>query len=91
MLLVNFWSDWSIQCRDMSYVMYNIRTLLEDKDAIAYIDWHYQKELAQKLEVFGVPTLIIYGCGEELARFSGTLNEITLLGRVDNVKKKLKF
>ncbi len=90
LLLVNFWSDWSVQCRNMSYVMHNIRALLEDKDAVVYIDWSHQKGLAKKLEVFGVPTLIIYSCGQEAARFSGTMTEVVLLRHVGNIKNRLK-
>ena len=87
MLLVNIWADWSIQCRNMSYVMRNIRALLDDKDTIVYIDWHHQKGLAKKLEVFGVPTLIIYFSGQEVARFSGTMSEVVLLRHIGTAKK----
>jgi thioredoxin 1 len=86
LLLLNFWADWSIQCRNMSDVMRNIKALLDDTDTIAYIDWHHQKGLAKKLEVFGVPTLIIYFCGQEVARLSGTMSEVVLLRHIGNAK-----
>lgn len=86
-LLLNFWSDWSIQCHNMAYVMRRIDALLDTEDAIACIDWHRQKQLAKKLEVFGVPTLVIYFSGQEVARFSGTMSELVLLKRVGAVKK----
>jgi thioredoxin-like negative regulator of GroEL len=88
MLLVNVWADWSIQCHNMSDVMQNIKILLDDKDDIAYVDWQHQKGLAKKLEVFGVPTLIIYFSGEEVARFSGTMSEVVLLRHIGTAKNK---
>lgn len=88
-LLVNFWASWSIQCRSMSHVMRKISALLDDKDAIACIDWHYRKGLAKKLEVFGVPTLILFFSGQEVARFSGTISKVVVLKRIGAVKKHL--
>jgi thioredoxin len=78
-LLVNFWSEWSVQCHHMAYVMRNIKPLLHDKDLIVYIDWHQHKGWVNKQGVFGVPTLIIYFAGQEIARFSGTVSEAVLM------------
>jgi thioredoxin 1 len=88
MLIVNFWADWSIPCHNMSDMMHNIKSLLDDKDAIVYIDWHHQKGLAKKLGVFGVPTLILYVSGQEAARFSGTMSDVVLMRHIGTVKNK---
>jgi len=84
-LLVNFWAEWSIQCHYMSFVMRNIQPLLHDKDTIVYIDWHLQKGWASKLDVFGVPTLIVYFAGQEIARFSGTMSAAVLMGHINTI------
>jgi len=85
MLLVNFWAEWSIQCHNMSYVMRSISPLLHDKDAIFYIDWLRQKGWVKKLGIFGVPTLIVYFSGQEIARFSGTLGETALIEHINTL------
>lgn len=85
-LLVNFWAEWSVQCHNMAYVMRNLKPLLHDTDAIVYIDWHHQKGWASKLGVFGVPTIIIYVTGQEIARFSGTMNETVLMGHISDIR-----
>ena len=86
MVLVNFWTSWSDECRNMYPLMLNVADILDDQDAIVYIDWDRQKRLAQKLEVFGVPTLLIYINGREKARYSGTMNKVDLIERIIEAK-----
>jgi thiol-disulfide isomerase/thioredoxin len=65
----------------------NVADILDDQDAIVHIDWDRQKRLAQELEVFGVPTLLIYINGGEIARYSGTMNKVDLIKRIIEAKK----
>lgn len=83
-LLVNFWSDWSLQCRNMYHAMCNIKYQLREEDAIAYIDWSQNKELSKNLEVYGVPTLIIFFDGKERVRLSGMISERALLKHIEH-------
>ncbi len=89
MLLVNIWAEWSIQCHNMFHVMRNIQPLLHDKDTIVYIDWHHQKEWVNKLGVFGVPTLIIFLSGQEVARFSGTMSTTALMRHISIIARRI--
>lgn len=89
-LLVNFWADWSVQCRNMYYVMSNIRAKLDSEDAIVYIDWYHQRHLAKKLEIHGVPTLITYFSGQEVARYYGIMSEKVLLKYINDAKRVLR-
>jgi thioredoxin 1 len=83
-LLVNFWADWSIQCRNMYFVMSNISARLDSEDAIVYIDWYHQRQLAKKMEIHGVPTLITYFGGREVARYYGLVSEKALLRYIND-------
>jgi len=86
MVLVNFWAWWSDECGRMSTVMRKVTDLLDDKDAIVQLDWDHHRGLAHELEVFGVPTLLIYMNGNEVARYSGTMSENDLMRRVIEAK-----
>lgn len=88
MVLVNIWAWWSDECRIMSSLMSNVAELLDEKDIIVQIDWEQQKHLTQKLEVFGVPTLLIYIGGCEVARRSGTMNRDDLMKLIAAVKNR---
>jgi len=87
MLLVNFWARWSEECRSMYAIMRDIAALVDEQDAILHIDWERQKRLARELEIFGVPTLLIYINRRELARYSGIINKDELMRRITEAKK----
>lgn len=87
MLLVNFWSNWSVQCHNNYNSMRKIMDTLSVDDAIVYIDWPHQKKLAEKLKVFGVPTLLFYFSGQEISRHSGTLSELTMRRHLVSAQK----
>lgn len=88
LVLVNFWTGWSDQCRIMSSLMRIMADLLDEQDAIVQIDWDQHRGLAQKLEVFGVPTLLIYISGCERARYSGTMNKQDLIRGIIQTKHR---
>ena len=85
MLIVNFWAVWSIQCHHMSDVMRRIKPMLDNTDAIIYIDWDLQRGLAKNLEVHGVPTLLINFAGNEDGRFSGMLSTEALTRHINTI------
>jgi thioredoxin 1 len=87
-VLVNFWASWSEECRRMRSVMQKVEHLVDEDHAIIHIDWDQQKQLARELEVFGVPTLLIYIKGRELARYSGTVDKLDLVKRITEAKKR---
>ena len=86
MVLVNFWAWWSDECGRMSTIMRKVTDLLDEKDAIVQLDWDHHRGLARELEVFGVPTLLIYMKGNEVGRYSGTMSEDDLMKRVIKAK-----
>lgn len=89
MVLVNFWSRWSAECLIMSSLMHNMAHFLDKQDLIVQVDWDQQKRLARWLEVFGVPTLLIYSCGSELGRYSGTMSKDDLMKQLAETKSRV--
>ncbi len=89
LLLLNIWAHWSLQCRSMYNVVRKITPRLDVGDAVAFIDWHHHRELANSLDVYGVPTLIIFAGGREVDRFSGVTGEAVLQRYVDDEKKAM--
>lgn len=87
LLLLNIWTNWSLQCRTMYNVMKKIAPGLGGEDAIAFIDWHHHRELANSLSIYGVPTLIIFARGREVERFSGVTSEAVLQHYIEAEKK----
>lgn len=88
MVLLNFWAEWSAECQDMAAKIRKVTEVLEDQCEAFYVDWEKEKELAQELGVYGVPTLLIYRSGSELARYSGTMKKGDLVKRIIQSKRK---
>lgn len=85
-VLVNVWAGWSEDCMQMSTTMHKLKNLLDEQDAVVQIDWDQQKKLTNELMVYGIPTLLIFANGSEVARYSGIVNKDDLVTRIMEVK-----
>ena len=88
MVFVNFWTPWSDECRYMSSLMADVQHLLEEQDSIVQVDWDRETQLVRELEILGVPTLLIFVCGDEVARYYGTMSEGELRNCVVEARRR---
>ena len=87
-VLIYFATWWSEECRHMLTVIKNTMNKLDAHDRIVQVDWDEQRQLAKRLNVFGVPTLLLYMGGEERARYFGTMNREDLIKRITEAKRR---
>lgn len=73
-VLVNFWLDGNDECRSMRKLMKELDLQLQDRGKIVEVNWELESELAQRYQVFGTPSLLIFSNGKLINRYSGTLN-----------------
>lgn len=78
-VLIDFYADWCGPCQVMSPVLKDVKSELGDKVAIIKINVDKNKALAQKFQVRGVPTFMIFKNGKSLWRQSGVLNKANLV------------
>ena len=71
----------------MMSLMGDVQDLLGEGDVIVQVDWDQQRQLAKEFEVLGVPTLLIFVCGHEVARYYGTISEEDLRKCVVEAKR----
>jgi len=72
----------------MSSLMLNVTDFLDERDAIVQVNWDEQRRLAQELEIFGIPTLLIFASGCERARYYGTMKGEDLIGLIIAAKNR---
>ena len=81
-VLIDFYAEWCGPCKKMAPYMEKMKEELKDELVIIKIDADKNQELAQKLQIQGLPTLILYTKGEETWKNLGFISETDL-------KKKL--
>ena len=81
-LLVDFWAEWCGPCRTMAPVFAQAATELEPGVRLIKIDTDEEQALAGRFAIRGIPTLILFRAGQELARISGAVDRGRLLAWV---------
>lgn len=74
-VLVDFYADWCGPCRMIAPVIESLAEKYAGKVKVAKLDVDKAGEIAQKYDVSGIPTVILYKGGEAVDRFSGALPE----------------
>jgi len=78
-ILVDFWASWCGSCRLMMPSVLQLSEELADALRVVKVDVEPQAELADRLAVKSVPTLIMYRAGAEVMRISGAKSKAELL------------
>lgn len=81
-VLVDFFADWCGPCKTLAPILKDAKTELGDAVKIVKIDVDKNQPLAEKYQVRGVPTLILFKNGKLLWRESGVVQKSQLVDLV---------
>lgn len=78
LVLLDFYSDSCIPCKQLSPILSEIEEKYEGKAAVYKVNANYEEGLSAKYQVMSAPTLILFRNGEELDRKSGIQTKAAL-------------
>ena len=81
-VLIDFHATWCGPCQSMNPIIKDVAKKLKDKATVIKIDIDKNEALANKLNIRGVPTFIIYKKGEIMWRNSGMQSGTNLINQV---------
>jgi thioredoxin 1 len=83
-VLVDFWAEWCGPCRQLAPVLDELSSELADKVEIFKVDIDQNTETPTKYGVRGIPTLILFKDGKQVATKVGALPKSSLKEWIEN-------
>ena len=83
--LVDFYADWCAPCKAMNPILKSVKSKMGDQIKILKINIDKNQAVANKFNVRGIPTFILFQSNEIKWRKSGLLEEIALLEELKKI------
>jgi thioredoxin len=78
-VLLDVWAPWCVPCRGMEPVIEELATSLAGRVRVAKLNVDRSPEAAARLRIQGVPTVIVFKGGREVARMIGARGKADLM------------
>ena len=83
-VLIDFFATWCGPCQTMSPILKQVKDELGDQVKIIKIDVDKNQAIAQKFQVRGVPTFMLYKNGKQVWKQAGMISKADLKQKILN-------
>ena len=83
-ILVDFWAEWCGPCKTIAPVLEELASEYTGRVAIAKLNVDDHQDVAEKFNIRGIPTLILFKNGEPEATKVGALSKSQLAAFIDS-------
>jgi thioredoxin 1 len=81
--LVDFNAPWCAPCRMQEPILETLSVQYQGKATVAAVDIDQNRDVAIKMGIHSIPTLVVFRDGREVERFVGVQPEFTLTEALD--------
>ncbi len=83
-VFVDFWAEWCGPCRAVSPTVEELSGEYKDKIDFVKVNVDQNNDLAQKYNIFSIPTLAIFANGKVIAQSAGAASKDKIRSYIDS-------
>ena len=89
-VIIDFWAEWCMPCKMIAPILEELEKFYGKRIKFAKVNTETNQELAAKLGISGIPTLLIINKGEVIDRIVGFTSKEVLKEKIDAIISKIK-
>jgi thioredoxin 1 len=77
-VVIDFYADWCVPCKAVDEILRQVSKLFAKYGSVCFVrvNIDVEKEIAEKFEVLGLPTVVVIKKGTEVKRYSGVPRDL---------------
>lgn len=84
-VLLDVWAPWCVPCRSMGPILDDVASTLTGQVRVVKLNSDQSPATASRLRIQGIPTLLVFKGGHEVARMIGVRDRDALLKKMEEV------